>query len=106
MVSEVWAMAGGGAQQSNPMFNMLFIGIIFIIIWVLMIQPERRKQKELKALISNLKKGDKIVTLGGIHGTVTLVKNDSIVVRVDDHTKLEFDRQSVQRVVIKKEKEK
>ncbi len=103
MITEIWALAGGG-QQGNPMMNFVFIGIFIAIFWFFIIQPQRRQQKEHQKLIDCLKKGEKIVTQGGIHGTITNVKKETIVVRVDDSTKIEFDRQAITKVKSTKEK--
>ncbi|OQY28898.1 MAG: preprotein translocase subunit YajC [Candidatus Cloacimonetes bacterium 4572_55] len=84
---------GGGAQQGNPMYNVIFIGIIVVIFWVFLIQPQRRQQKEQEKLISSLKKGDRVVTQSGIHGVVTQTRDKTMILRVDDHTKIEFDKQ-------------
>lgn len=103
MLSSMLAMAGGGGGQgANPMMNIIFLGVLFVIFWVFLIQPQRKQQKEHENLIKNLGKGDKIVTQGGIHGTITIVRDNTVVVRVDDQTKLEFDKQSVLRVISKK----
>lgn len=69
--------------------------IIFGIFYFLIIKPQRDKQKQQKKLIDNLKKNDQVVTSSGIHGTVVLVKEKTVMVRVDDNVKIEFDKESV-----------
>src|SRR5687767_1350790 len=64
----------------DPMGTMIWFGAIMVIMWVLMIRPQQKRQKELNARIAALKIGDKIVTMGGIHGTVTNVKEGSTIV--------------------------
>ena len=103
MISEAWAMTGGGAQQPNPMMNFVFIGILILIFWVFLIQPQRKQQKEHEKLLEGLKKGDKIITQGGIHGTVVSVKPTTVMIRVDDNTKIEFEKQTILKVVSSKE---
>ena len=75
---------------------------IFFIFYFLVIRPEKKKQNEIKEMRNTLKKNDKVITAGGIYGTVSLVKDDRVVIRVDDNTKIEFDKQSVTPVANKK----
>ena len=74
-------------------------GLIFLIFYLLVFRPQRQKQNEHKSLLSNLKKNDEVVTASGIHGTVSLVKDKTVVVRVDDNVKIEFDKEAVTTVV-------
>lgn len=73
----------------------LMLLLIFVIMWFFMIRPQRKQQKELEKFRSSLKKGDKIVTIGGIFGTVEEVKDKSVLIRVDDTTKLRMDKNSI-----------
>jgi len=75
---------GGGPPEPQGMFggNFMFIMIaMFAIIYFVMIRPEQKKQKERQKMLSALKKGDKIVTIGGIVGVITNVKDTSYVVK-------------------------
>ncbi|MBN1698509.1 MAG: preprotein translocase subunit YajC [Spirochaetales bacterium] len=74
---------------------------IFAVFYFLLIRPQRKKQKELKEMLDALKKGDKVQTIGGIRGTIVGVKEKTVVIKVDDNTKLEFARDAVQTVVKK-----
>ncbi|MBF0521818.1 MAG: preprotein translocase subunit YajC [Candidatus Omnitrophica bacterium] len=90
---------------SNPLMHMIIpYALIFLIFYFLLIKPQKDKQKELKDMLSNLKKNDEVVTTSGIHGTVVQVKDKTVVLRVDDNTKIEFDREAVV-VVLNKAKE-
>lgn len=73
----------------------LMLLLIFVIMWFFMIRPQRKQQKELEKFRNALKKGDKIVTIGGIFGTVEEVKDKSVLIRVDDTTKLRMDKNSI-----------
>lgn len=86
-------------NPSNPVVNLIPILLIFVVMYLLLIRPQVKQQKELARLQSNLKKNDEVVTLGGIHGTVVNIKNDTVVLRVDDSTRLEVDKSSVGRLV-------
>lgn len=90
----------GGASMFMPLI--LIIGVMYFF----MIRPQNKKQKELQKMLDALKKGDKVVTIGGIHGTVSSVKENTVVVKVDDSAKIEFDRKAIAAVISdKKNKE-
>lgn len=79
--------------QDSGMTQILFLYIpIFAIFYFLVIAPQRKKQKELKKMIDNLKKNDEIITASGIHGAVVIVKEKTVVVRVDENCRIEFDK--------------
>ena len=86
---------GDGAATSNPLMTFLPFVAIIAIFYFLIIRPQNKKQKEAEKMRSNLKKGNKIVTIGGIHGTIQAVKERTVIVKVDDDTKLEFDRTAI-----------
>ena len=85
--------AGGGMMQFIP-----FIFIIAIF-YFLIIRPQSKKRKETEKMLSSLKKGDKVVTIGGLHGTIQSVKDTTIILKVDDNIKLEFLRSAVSTIV-------
>ena len=84
-------------QVSNPLLSLPIIPylIIFLIFYFLVIKPQRDTQKERKNLLNTLQKNDEVVTSSGIHGTVALVKDKTVVVRVDDNVKIEFDKDAI-----------
>jgi preprotein translocase subunit YajC len=94
--------AAGGAAQSGSMGGGLMSFVPFILIiaifYFLIIRPQNKKQKETKRMLEALKKGDKIVTIGGVHGTIVTVDAQTVVVRVDDNTKIKFARSAVSSV--------
>lgn len=69
--------------------------LMFAVFYFLLIRPQQRKSKQRNAMLSQLKKGDKIVTIGGMHGTITEISDDTVVLRVNDTTKITFDRSSI-----------
>ena len=77
-------------------------GLVILIFYFLIIRPQNTKQKKAKEMLKSLKKGDKVVTIGGIHGTVVAVKEQTTVVKVDDNTKLELTKSAVASVVAEK----
>ncbi len=71
---------------------------MFAVMWFLLIRPAQKKQKATKQMQGALKRGDKVITIGGIHGTIDAVDDSSIFLKVSENTTLQFDRQAVGRV--------
>lgn len=87
-------------QAASPLaqFPIVPYLVIFLIFYFLVIKPQKKKQKEQKEMLGALKKNDRVVTSGGMHGTISLVKENTVVVRVDDNVKIEFDRSAISAV--------
>ena len=83
--------AGGGASF------WIMILLLFGVMWLFMIRPQRKQQKELEKFRNELKKGDKIVTAGGIYGTVADIQDRSVLIKVDGEVKLRVDKNSIVR---------
>jgi len=83
---------GGGSQ-----YMLIWFGLIFVLIYLTMIRPQRKRQKEHEKLISELKKGDKVVTNSGLFGTIFAIDEDRgrVVLKISDSTKLEFLKNSI-----------
>lgn len=99
---------GTAPSASGPMSILVSTAplvLIVLIFYFLMIRPQNKRQKEMEKMIGALKKGDKVITIGGIHGTVVNTKDSTIIVRVDDNVTMEFNRTAVASVVVA-EKEK
>ena len=100
---------GSGGGSGQLVTTIITFGLVILIFYFLIIRPQSKKQKETKQMLSQIKKGDKIVTIGGIRGTVQSVHDETIVVKVDDSTKLEFTKSAisnvVQRTPVKKEQQ-
>ena len=77
------------------MGNFLFPGLMVVVFFFFIIRPQQKRAKEHKELLSNLSKGDKVVTSGGILGTIVGLKDDVAVVRVDENTKIEVVRENI-----------
>ena len=86
--------ASEGGTASGIMTFLPFIAIIAIF-YFLIIRPQNKKQKETQQMLSALKKGDRVITAGGIHGTIHGVRERSVIVKVDDSTKIEFNRSAI-----------
>ena len=81
----------------NPLANtgIIYMLLIFAVFWFLLIRPQTKKQKEHQAMVASLKKGDKVITNGGIYGSVVGVSDRVIVLRVSDNVKLEVAKSCV-----------
>lgn len=88
------APGGGGAAAQGPsMFQSLFpLIIIFGIFYFLLIRPQRKKAQELKSLLDNLKKGDHVITSGGIYGTIYSLTPATVVLIVSENVKMKVAR--------------
>lgn len=86
----VLAPAGGGLLGLFLPFLLVFIVFYFFII-----RPQRRREEQRKSMISAVQKGDRIVTIGGIHATVLKVEDASVLAEVDNGVKLRFDKNAV-----------
>lgn len=73
--------------------------LFFVIVYFLLIRPQQKRQKKTREMQSSLSKGDKIVTIGGLHGNVEAIDDTVIVVRVNDGSKLTYDRAAIREVV-------
>jgi len=90
-----YAEGVGVAAKGNPIASLFPIVIIFVIFYFLLIRPQKKTQDEHKKLVAALKKNDEVITNGGIHGTIVNVKDNSVVLRVDDNVKIEVQRNCI-----------
>lgn len=95
--AEPAASAQTQAQAGSSWSMWIMLILIFVVMWLFMIRPQRKQQKELQKFREGLKKGDKVVTIGGIYGTVAEVKEKSLLLEVDSNVKLRVDKNSVVR---------
>ncbi len=89
------------APAGAGLMNVLFIGFMFAAMWFLIIQPQRKKQKEHAKMLEALSTGDEIVTSGGIYGEITAKRDDRYVVRIAEGVKVEIAKSFVHDVVRK-----
>lgn len=97
-ISLLQAAAGSGSM----LMSVLPFGLIILIFYFFIIRPQNKKQKETEKMLAALKKGDKIVTVGGIHGVISSTKEKTVIVKVDDNTKIEFSRAAISTVITEK----
>jgi preprotein translocase subunit YajC len=101
MIDAVYAQAAAPAapSASEQMLHMVVILAITVgIFYFMIIRPQQRRQKETEAMLASIKKGDRVLTSGGIFGTVVGTKDDVVVLKVTDEVKMEFSRASIVQV--------
>tara|TARA_B110000305_G_C19439315_1_gene640875 strand:+ start:2406 stop:2732 length:327 start_codon:yes stop_codon:yes gene_type:complete len=91
-------------QPPNPMMQLLFPVLLLVGMWFLLVAPQRKRQKEQDKMLKAISAGDQIMTNGGIYGTVISAKNERLIVKISDNTRIELDKSAVSKK-IKKEKE-
>jgi preprotein translocase subunit YajC len=92
--------AGGGAQLVTMLVT---FGLIIVVFYFLVIRPQNKKQKDAKKMLEGIRKGDRVVTIGGMHGYVESVKEDAVVLKVDDNVKVKFSKSAISTVLERKE---
>jgi preprotein translocase subunit YajC len=93
--NEVDATAQGQQKTGGGMSMWIMLALIFGVMWFFMIRPQKKQQKELQKFRDSLQKGDKVVTIGGIYGTVVEVKDATVLVEVDNGVKVRFSKQAL-----------
>jgi preprotein translocase subunit YajC len=88
--------AGGAAAFVQPL---ILFGAMFAIFYFIVLRPQQRQKAERERMLAALKKGDKVVTSSGMHGTVVTLGEHTVTLRVADQVKVEFDRGAIGRVV-------
>lgn len=90
------AEAGGSGQLVTTVIT---FGLVILIFYFLIIRPQNKRQKETKRMLAEVKKGDRVVTAGGIRGVIKTVREETVVLKVDDNTKIEFSKASLSSVL-------
>lgn len=91
----VYAAPAGGAGGDAGIINLLFLGGFVLIFYFLLIRPQNKRRKEHQALVTNLSKGDEVVTAGGIVGQITKVEDDFIKVQVGDSVEMRIQKSAI-----------
>ena len=82
--------------------NIIFLVLIGLIFYFFMIRPQQKKAKDAKSFMESIKKGDNVVTIGGIHGKVSAIEGDSIILEVDRGMKLKLEKTAISHDFTKK----
>jgi len=94
-------MMGQPGQDANPLAMFLPLILIFVVFYFFIIRPQKKKEDKRKEMIAAVRKGDKVVTIGGVHGTVTQVDEASVLVQVDTNVKLRVEKNALSSVQTK-----
>ncbi|MGN0839655.1 MAG: preprotein translocase subunit YajC [Candidatus Ornithospirochaeta sp.] len=94
-------MAADSASSASLTSSLIMFALIILIFYFLIYRPQKKRDKEAKAMLAAMKKGDKVVTIGGIHGTIVTVKDKTVVIKVDDSARIEFSKEAISSVISK-----
>ena len=93
--SQIFMMAPPGGDGGGAMINLLFLAAIFFVFYFFIIRPQTKRQKEIQKKVSELKKGDKVVTGGGLIGIVNSIDDDTVLLEIDSGVKARFQKSSI-----------
>ncbi len=94
-------VAGQAGGQPNPIMSFVPLILMFVIFYFLLIRPQQKKQKEHRTMLENLKRGDRIVTSGGLYGRILEVRDDTLTVELAKGVEVQLVRGSVAAVLTK-----
>ena len=97
-VSVAYAQSAGEAASQSPFFQFIPLVLILGVFWFLIIRPQQKKQKEHVSMVESLRKGDKVITNGGIFGTIVKVGDDRITLEIASKVQIQIERQQVARM--------
>jgi preprotein translocase subunit YajC len=92
------APQGGGNAGGGMFSTLIMFALIFMIFYFMIMRPQQKRNKERQAMLDSVKKGDKVVTSGGLHGKVVNVDEKTLLLDVGDNMKLKFDRTAIAQV--------
>ena len=85
----------GGDGQGSPVTSIVFLVLIFGVFWLFMIRPQMKKQKEQKKFREEIGKGDKVITIGGVHGKIVEVQDTTFIIEVEGQNRLKIEKSAV-----------
>jgi preprotein translocase subunit YajC len=88
-----------GDSGSGITSTLVMFGLIFLIFYFMIVRPQQKRSKERQKMLDAIKKGDKIITSGGVHGTVVGIEEKTVLVQIADNVKVKVDRGSVSSIV-------
>ena len=96
MSGVAWAQgAGAAAGVPSPLVNLLPIALMFVILYFLMIRPQQQRAREHETLVQNLKRGDDVVTSGGIHGRIQTIADKIVTIEIAPNVRIRIDRDQI-----------
>jgi len=94
-----WAQNTGPAAGPSPLVNLMPIALMFIILYFLMIRPQQKRAREHETMVQNLKRGDDIVTNGGLHGRIQALADKILTIEIAPNVRVRLDRDQVASVL-------
>jgi len=91
---------------NSQVITWLYIAGLFLVLYFLMIRPQQQRQKKHQEMLKSLKTDDRVITVGGIYGTIVKIKDKSVVLRVADNVRIEFSKTAISGIISKDEEEK
>lgn len=91
-------MAPQGGNGGGMFSTIIMFSLIILIFYFMILRPQQKRQKERQKLLESVQKGDKVVTIGGLHGTVIGLEEKTVLVQVADNVKLKFERSAISTV--------
>ncbi|MDM5249482.1 MULTISPECIES: preprotein translocase subunit YajC [unclassified Lysinibacillus] len=79
--------------------SLIMMLIMFVAMWFILIRPAKKRQQETQNMQSSLQRGDKVITIGGLHGEVDAIEDTAVTLKIADNVRVKFDRQAIGRVV-------
>lgn len=73
--------------------------LMFVAMWFILIRPAKKRQQETQSMQGNLQRGDKVITIGGLHGEIDSIEDTAVTLKIADNVRVKFDRQAIGRVV-------
>ncbi len=101
LINEAFAAAAGPATQADGTFSLVMVGAIFVLFYFMLIRPQNKRTKQHRELVSKLKKGDEVVTSGGILGKVTKLDEQYVKVALSADVEMTLQRSSITTVLPK-----
>ncbi|MGH7230692.1 MAG: preprotein translocase subunit YajC [Nitrospiraceae bacterium] len=98
MAAVAWAQGIPTGNAGSTILSFVPFILIFVVFYFLLILPQQKRQKKLKSMLEALKKGDKVVTSGGIWGTVTNLGKETVTLQIADNAKIKIQRDHIARV--------
>jgi preprotein translocase subunit YajC len=96
-------MAPQGGGSANLISTLIMFGAIFLIFYFMIIRPQQKRGKEREKMLSNMQKGDKVITSGGLHGTIAGIDEKTVLLQVSENVKMKFEKSAIASVIITKE---
>ena len=93
------APQGGDGGGGSLISTLIMFGAIFAIFYFMIIRPQQKRAKEREKLLSNIEKGDKVVTSGGVHATIVGIEDKTVLIEIAPNVKIKVDRSAIGSVI-------